>query len=111
MFTEKIPLLRGEHGTYDLFDMHCDLWYALSDSSDSNADKVPMSQVRCKDTVHLYLFNFSIMQARSLSTIGGENTKATVRRLFLYMIKNPLRWKRGKIAFSSLQFKEVLKGM
>uniref|UniRef100_A0A8W8MDM5 Uncharacterized protein n=2 Tax=Magallana TaxID=2171616 RepID=A0A8W8MDM5_MAGGI len=50
-----------------------------------------------------------IMQARSLSTIGGENTKATVRRLFLYMIKNPLGWKRGKIAFSSLQFKEVLK--
>lgn len=52
---------------------------------------------------------------RSLSTIGGENTKATVRRLLSHMIKNPLatkiNWvgKGGKIAFSSLKLKEVLK--
>lgn len=52
---------------------------------------------------------------RSLSTIGGENTKTTVRRLLSHMIKNQLatkiNWvgKGGKIAFSSLKLKEVLK--
>ena len=54
------------------------------------------------------------MQVNTLSTIGGENTKTTVRKILAYIFTNKLatgiNWigKGGKIAFSSLKVKDVL---
>lgn len=55
-----------------------------------------------------------LMQVNSLSTIGGENTKETVRRILTYLFTNKLTTtinrigKGGKIAFSSLKVKNVV---
>lgn len=58
-----------------------------------------------------------MIKVRSLSTIGGENIKTNVRRLFAYMFSTDLaraiNWigKGGKTAFSTLKIKDVLTGM